>query len=98
MQRAQRDVTCYVIAYDISSDRRRTKVHKVLSGFGQWTQFSVFECHLTAKQHIQLRDRLDKILHLEEDSIRIYPLCKECMDKVETVGGKKPKDPIVLVV
>ena len=55
------DVTCYVIAYDISNDRRRTKVHKVLSGFGQWTQFSLFECHLTAKQNLQLRDRLDRI-------------------------------------
>jgi CRISPR-associated protein Cas2 len=98
MPSEQRDVTCYVIAYDISSDRRRSKVHKVLSGFGQWTQFSVFECHLTAKQNVQLRDRLDKILRTDEDSVRFYSLCKDCMGKVETVGGKKPKDPTVIVV
>lgn len=98
MASEQRDVTCYVIAYDISSDRRRSKVHKVLSGFGQWTQFSVFECHLTAKQNVQLRDRLDKILRIDEDRVRFYPLCKDCMGKVETVGGKKPKDPTVIVV
>jgi CRISPR-associated protein Cas2 len=98
MQHEQRDVTCYVIAYDISNDRRRTKVHKVLSGFGQWTQFSVFECHLTAKQSVQLRDRLDKMLRIDEDRVCLYPLCKDCVGKVETVGGKKPKDPTVMVI
>jgi len=29
--------TLYVIAYDIPDDRRHTKVHRVLSGFGKWT-------------------------------------------------------------
>jgi CRISPR-associated protein Cas2 len=98
MKRDHGEVTCYVIAYDISNDRRRTKVHKVLSGFGQWTQYSVFECHLTAKQNLQLRDRLDRIIRMDEDSIRFYPLCRDCMGKVETVGGKKPQDPTVMVV
>lgn len=41
--------TCYVIAYDIPDDKRRTKVHKLLSGFGKWTQYSLFECFLTKK-------------------------------------------------
>ena len=92
------DVTGYVIAYDISNDRRRTKVHKVLSGFGQWTQFSLFECHLTAKQNLQLRDRLDRILRMDEDSVRFYPLCEACLAKVRTVGSPKPEEQRVFVV
>ena len=36
------DRAFYVIAYDIPSDKRRTKVHKLLCGFGQWTQYSLF--------------------------------------------------------
>ncbi|MEX0269390.1 CRISPR-associated endonuclease Cas2, partial [Leptolyngbyaceae cyanobacterium UHCC 1019] len=36
-----------VISYDISEDKRRTKIHKILKSYGQWMQFSVFECDLT---------------------------------------------------
>ena len=35
----RRETTCYVIAYDILDDRRRTKVHQILMGFGKWTQY-----------------------------------------------------------
>jgi hypothetical protein len=31
--------TCYVVAYDIPDDKRRTKVHKILLGYGTWTQY-----------------------------------------------------------
>lgn len=98
MSAAKPDVTCYVIAYDIPNDRRRTKVHKVLSGFGQWTQFSLFECHLTAKQRVLLGEKLRKLLRPDEDSVRFYVLCRDCMSKVETVGGVKPQDETVMVV
>ena len=43
----------YVIAYDIPDDKRRTKVHKALCGFGDWTQFSLFECFLDAKELVR---------------------------------------------
>ncbi len=98
MSSAGRDVTCYVIAYDISNDRRRTKVHKILSGFGQWTQFSLFECHLSARQHVLLRDRLDQVLKPDEDSVRFYVLCRDCLKRTETIGGKKPKEEAVFVL
>jgi len=94
---SKRNVTLYVIAYDMSDDRRRTKVHKVLSGFGRWTQYSLFECHLTPKEMLMLRERLDK--HLKEgDSVRFYPLCAACMEKVQTVGGPKPGEEVVYIV
>lgn len=89
--------TLYVIAYDISSDRRRTKVHKTLSGFGRWTQYSLFECHLTDKQYLRLRHKLDKLLD-DDDSVRFYQLCAGCVAKVETVGSEKPKNPSTIIV
>ena len=61
MKRDRPKHTLYVIAYDIPSDRRRTKVHKTLCGFGQWTQYSLFECHLTDKELVALRGRDDWI-------------------------------------
>jgi CRISPR-associated protein Cas2 len=98
MRRGNPRRTLYVIAYDISSDRRRTKVHKTLCGFGAWTQYSLFECHLSAKEMLALRGKLDKILDPEADSVRFYPLCAGCMDKVETVGSDKPAEETVFIV
>lgn len=83
--------TFYVIAYDIPDDRRRTRIHKILRGFGRWTQYSVFECHLTDKQLVLLRARLDRHIKPGEDSVRIYQLCSSCMRKVETIGSPKPE-------
>jgi CRISPR-associated protein Cas2 len=92
------DTTLYVIAYDIPSDRRRTKVHKILSGFGQWTQYSLFEAFLSDKELVALQGKLERYLKPDEDSVRFYPLCKACVDKVETVGSDKPKEDTVFIV
>lgn len=90
--------TCYVIAYDIPNDKRRTKVHKLLSGFGKWTQFSLFECFLSRKELVLLRSKLAEHLEAAQDSVRFYPLCANCLDKVETVGGPLPAEDLLFVV
>lgn len=90
--------TCYIIAYDIPDDRRRTKVHKILSGFGQWTQYSLFECFLSKKEFVLLKSKLARYLEATQDSVRFYPLCANCLDKVETVGGQPPTEDILFVV
>ena len=71
----------------IPDDRRRTKIHKILSGFGTWTQYSLFECFLSKKELVQLKARLAKHLEDTQDSVRFYPLCANCVAKVETIGG-----------
>jgi CRISPR-associated protein Cas2 len=90
--------TCYVIAYDIPDNKRRTKVHKMLLGYGKWTQYSLFECFLTRKQVVFLRSRLTEHLIDSEDSVRFYPLCASCVSKVETVGGPPPADDLLFLV
>ncbi len=84
--------TLYLVAYDISSDKRRTKVHKTLCGFGQWTQYSIFECFLTEKELITLRHRLYNILNEAEDNVRIYRICRACQAKTETIGSSPPQE------
>src|SRR5256884_8364126 len=90
--------TCYVIAYDIPDDRRRTKVHKILGGFGKWTQYSLFECFLTRKQLVLLRSKLAEHLVEQQDSVRFYQLCANCVERVETVGGPPPIEELLFVV
>ncbi|MEM2889797.1 MAG: CRISPR-associated endonuclease Cas2 [Candidatus Hadarchaeum sp.] len=38
-----------LVVYDISNDKRRTKLHNVLLDYGTPVQYSVFECHLDEK-------------------------------------------------
>ena len=96
--RASHQTTCYVIAYDIPDDKRRTKVHKILLGYGKWTQYSLFECFLTRKDLILLQSKLGEYLINTEDSVRFYPLCANCVEKVETIGGPPPQEMLVFVV
>ena len=81
-----------VISYDIADDKRRTKLHKILKSYGQWMQYSVFECNLTETQYAKLRWRLSKLIKPEQDSIRFYFLCACCQAKVERIGGETVRD------
>lgn len=84
-----------VVSYDIPEDRRRTKIHKILKSYGQWMQYSVFECDLTETQYAKLRSRLVKVIKPKEDSVRFYSLCRCCQPKVERIGGEVPIDTTV---
>lgn len=95
---SNKQTMCYVVAYDIPDDRRRTKIHLILSGFGKWTQYSLFECFLSRKDMIVLQAKLSEHLIEKEDSVRFYPLCSNCVGRVETVGGPPPKDEVLFVV
>src|SRR5437870_2523307 len=96
--RMSRQTTCYVIAYDIPDDKRRTKVHKLLLGFGTWTQYSLFECFLSRKEMVLLRSKLAVHLIDAEDSVRFYPICAHCLTRVETVGGSQPHEESVFII
>jgi len=88
----------FVVAYDIPSDKRRNKVHKILSGFGQWTQYSLFELFLNDKEYVLLQSKLEKVLNVEKDCVRFYPLCAACLKQVETVGSELPKEPKTFII
>ena len=94
----RRGTTCYVITYDIADDRRRTKVHYILMGFGKRKQYWLFECFLTRKDVILLQAKVGEYLNNTSDSVRFYLLCANCVEKVHTIGGPPPQDEILFVV
>jgi len=79
-----------LVCYDIADDRRRLRVMKVLEGYGQRVQRSVFECDLDARQLERLKGRLRKTIRDSEDSLRYYHLCSRCLERVEVVNGPPP--------
>jgi CRISPR-associated protein Cas2 len=81
----------WMVAYDINDDRIRCEVSNILKDHGERVQYSVFECRLEEKQYDALRIQLAELLG-RDDSLRWYPLCKWCRDKVFCQGEGKPPD------
>ena len=75
-----------IVCYDMPDDRRRTRVSNILNGFGTRVQRSVFECDLTPKHFQELKQRLSKVVK-DDDGLRYYILCSECVSKIEVVNG-----------
>ncbi|HXG22459.1 MAG TPA: CRISPR-associated endonuclease Cas2 [Methylomirabilota bacterium] len=90
----------YLVTYDISDDRRRSQAAKILEDFGDRVQYSVFEMELERfEQFTEMRCRLEKIVDLKTDSVRIYFLCQGCHTKVTILGqGEVYQDQEVYIV
>lgn len=82
----------YVVSYDITDDKKRNNVCKALKNYGVRVQKSVFECILTDSQYFRMKEKLDKIIDYETDSIRYYRLCKNCVEIIEVTGNGKIHD------
>lgn len=64
----------YIITYDISDAKRLRKVFRVMRGFGDHLQFSVFRADLSNKEKVQLIAKLDEVIHHTEDQVLIVPV------------------------
>ncbi len=89
----------YLFSYDIEDDKQRARMHKLLENHGQWVQKSVFELMLDPADLQDITDRATKLLLGDYDSLRIYPLCSECFERVRVIGcGTPPQDSPVFIV
>ena len=79
----------FVISYDIPDNKRRTKVMKLLEGYGHRAQFSVFECDLGTKNADTVRQRLEALIDAARDDVRIYYFCDGCLPKTRMLGKAK---------
>lgn len=84
----------FLLTYDISDDKRRTKVFKILLGAGDNVQYSVFLCDLDARELAALRTRIRPLLHARQDQLLIVDLGKAdapLLDGIEALGrGYEP--------
>ncbi|HOK66045.1 MAG TPA: CRISPR-associated endonuclease Cas2 [Anaerohalosphaeraceae bacterium] len=75
-----------VIAYDCTDDKRRLRVAKTLLDYGDRVQYSVFEADLDQALLKEMMQRLAQIINPQEDSIRIYHICQNCLVKTQFQG------------
>ncbi len=64
----------FLITYDISDDKRRTRIFELLSGAGDWAQFSVFFCELNPGELALLRTEVREVINHREDQVMILDL------------------------
>ena len=82
-----------LITYDVNTETaagksRLRKVAKQCTNYGKRVQNSVFECVLDWAQCREVKDKLEKIMDKEKDSIRFYYLGNNYKTKVEHIGAK----------
>ncbi len=90
-----------LIVYDISNDKRRTKLHNALLDYGTPVQYSVFECRLARKDLEKLKKAVKRIVRPRRDNLRYYYLCADCVDRMESSRPgelNKSEPPQVMVV
>ncbi len=64
----------YLVCYDICDEKRVKTVFKVMKGFGDHLQYSVFRCELTEMNLIRMKMALDDVIKVKEDQVLIFRL------------------------
>jgi len=91
----------YLIAYDISDDKRRTSIFKTLMGNGDHVQFSVFICLLNAVELERLKGRLRDGVNVRQDQVVILdlgPADSELASRLECIGRSYSPPARVMVI
>ncbi|HIP45332.1 MAG TPA: CRISPR-associated endonuclease Cas2 [Sulfurospirillum arcachonense] len=78
-----------LIAYDISNDKDRRKIEKLLSSYGNRVNYSLFEVEIESGKLSKLKEKLIKHMK-EEDSVRFYFLDKLSIQKSYDLNKKRP--------
>ncbi|HYW20613.1 MAG TPA: CRISPR-associated endonuclease Cas2 [Nodularia sp. (in: cyanobacteria)] len=74
------------------------QLYKLLTGYGKCTQYSVFECFLTAVQFTQLQTKIEKLIKPDEDSIRVYVLDAGRVKRTITYGSEVPRQEQTIII
>jgi CRISPR-associated protein Cas2 len=78
----------YLVSYDIREPMRYRRAHKVIKGYGEAVQYSVFRCRLSRTQLAGLRWELARILD-GEDSLLIVGLCGNCVQRIQAYNRRE---------
>ena len=71
---------CYLVSYDIRDSKRLQRVYKIMKGYGEHWQYSVFFCYLKDIDRVRLQTDLESVMNLKDDQALIFDLGPE-LDK-----------------
>lgn len=67
----------HLVSYDVRDDGRLRRVARLLEGYGERLQYSVFRCRLGTVELQRLRWELTRVV-ADEDALLIIPICERC--------------------
>lgn len=84
------DEHLYIVTYDIADDKRWRGVFKLMHGYGEWLQLSVFQCRLTRRRHVELMQQLGRLISLSEDHVMIIDVgpAETVQPRVNSLGKR----------
>ena len=77
-----------LITYDITNDKKRRKIDKILSSYGVRVNYSVFEVEIRRHVLPTLKEKLVAQMD-ERDSVRLYFLNKTAIESAEELNPKR---------
>jgi CRISPR-associated protein Cas2 len=89
----------HLVSYDVRDERRLRLVAKLLEGYGERVQYSVFRCRLSPTEMERLRWELAQVV-AQEDSVLFFPLCRQCTSRVSGMNQKNEwdMDPVTFIL
>jgi CRISPR-associated protein Cas2 len=89
------DERLYIVTYDIGDPKRWRAVFKLMHGYGEWAQLSVFQCRLSPRRHAEMIATLDQIIHHADDHVLVIDigLAERVEPKVVSLG-KRSFEPV----
>lgn len=81
----------FVVAYDVTEDKRRGRVRKLLREYGEPVQRSVFEARLTRRERERLLARAERLVDLTTDSLVLYPIAPRSEAGIVALGQPRPE-------
>jgi CRISPR-associated protein Cas2 len=86
------DATWHLVSYDIRVPKRLRRAARLMEGYGQRVQYSVFRCWVTKAALERLRWELTALLD-PSDAVLLIPLCGKCVDRIVGIhGSSRPPD------
>lgn len=86
-KRNVKSMELYVVSYDISLNKLRNKISKLLESYGIRVQYSVFECNLKPAEYRKMKKDIIKMMEgSSEGQVRIYSICGNCKEKADIIG------------
>lgn len=80
-----------VLVYDVTSDRRRNRLHQLLCEYGVPVQKSAFEARLTPAERKTFLAQVSGLVNPTEDSFIMYGVGKEQEQTIAAVGRPRPE-------
>ncbi len=77
-----------LITYDITDDKKRRKIDKILSSYGVRVNYSVFEVMIRKTQVKTLKEKLFVQMG-KSDYVRVYYLNKTAVESAEELNPKR---------